>query len=76
MFKPPKKELEVVFNELFESKKNMFMDIMRLVFDDKHNFLFLNVPSQRMFKNFDELIINEDSDDEDEEIENKKSTSP
>jgi hypothetical protein len=41
---------------------------MRLVFDDKHNFLFLNVPSQRMFKNFDELIINEDSDDEDEEI--------
>ena len=76
MFKPPKKELEVVFNELFESKKNMFMDIMRLVFDDKHNFLFLNVPSQRMFKNFDELIINEDSDDEDEEIESKKSTSP
>ena len=52
------------------------MDIMRLVFDDKHNFLFLNVPSQRMFKNFDELIINEDSDDEDEEIENKKSTPP
>ena len=76
MFKPPKKELEVVFNELFESKKNMFMDIMRLVFDDKHNFLFLNVPSQRMFKNFDELIINEDSDDEDEAIENKKSPSP
>ena len=76
MFKPPKKELEVVFNELFESKKNMFMDIMRLVFDDKHNFFFLNVPSQRMFKNFDELIINEDSDDEDEEIENKKSPSP
>ena len=52
------------------------MDIMRLVFDDKHNFLFLNVPSQRMFKIFDELIINDDSDDDDEEIESKKLTPP
>ena len=64
MFKPPKKELEIVFNELFESKKDMFMDVLRLAFDEKHNFLFLNVPSQRLFKNFDELILKDDSDDE------------
>jgi hypothetical protein len=63
MFKPPKKELEIVFTELFESKKDMFMDVMRMAYDDKHNFLFLNVPSQRLFKNFDELILNDDSDD-------------
>ena len=69
MFKPPKKELEIVFYELFESKKEMFMDIMRLAYDDKHNFLFLNVPSQRLFKNFDELVIKEDSDDEQINIE-------
>jgi hypothetical protein len=64
MFKPLKKELEIVFNELFESKKDMFMDVLRLAFDEKHNFLFLNVPSQRLFKNFDELILKDDSDDE------------
>ena len=46
MFKPPKKELEIVFTELFESKKDMFMDVMRMAYDDKHNFLFLNVPSR------------------------------
>jgi hypothetical protein len=40
MFKPPKKELEIVFHELFESKKDMFMDVMRMAYDEKHNFYF------------------------------------
>jgi len=71
MFKPPKKELEIVFNELFESKKNIFLDIMKMVYDEKHNFLFLNVPNQRIFKNWNELIIEDDSD-EDGEIEKKE----
>ena len=65
MFKPPKKELELVFHELFESRKERFMDIMRMAYDEKHNFLFLNVPSQRMFKNWNELIIKEDDSDSD-----------
>ena len=37
---------------------------MRLAFDEKHNFLFLNFPTQRLFRNFDELILKDDSDDE------------
>jgi len=61
MFKPPKMELEKVFEELIESKKESFEDIMKIVYDEPHNFLFVNVPSQKMFKNFDEIII----DDED-----------
>jgi hypothetical protein len=65
MFKPPKKELELVFHELFESKKERFMDIMRMAYDEKHNFLFLNVPSQRMFKNWNELIIKDSDSDSD-----------
>ena len=65
MLKPPKKELELVFHELFESRKERFMDIMRMAYDEKHNFLFLNVPSQRMFKNWNELIIKEDDSDSD-----------
>jgi hypothetical protein len=69
MFKPPKKELELVFHELFETKKNLFLDVMKMAYNDKHNFLFLNVPSQRIFKNWDELIIDEESDNE--EIEKK-----
>lgn len=59
LFKPSKKEMELVFEELFETKKEIFQDIMRMAYDEKHNFLFLNIPSQRLFKNFDELIISE-----------------
>jgi len=64
LFKPPKKEMEVLFSELVESKKEIFDDIIRMAYDKKHNFLFINVPSQRMFKNWDELIFKSDEDDE------------
>jgi hypothetical protein len=60
LFKPSKKEMELVFDELFETKKDIFLDIMRMAFDEKHNFLFLNIPSQRLFKNFDEILIQDD----------------
>jgi len=68
IFKPPKKELEILFQELIENKKDLFLDIMKIVYTDKHNFLFINVPTQTMFRNWDELLIKEDSGDE---IENK-----
>ncbi len=64
MFKPPKKEMEIVFEELIENKKDLFVDIMKMTYDKKHNFLFVNVPTQRMFKNWDELIIKENDDDD------------
>ena len=60
LFKPSKKEMELVFDELFETKKDIFLDIMRMAFDEKHNFLFLNIPSQRLFKNFDEILLQDD----------------
>ena len=60
LFKPSKKEFELVFDELFETKKDIALSIMKLAYVDKHNFLFVNVPSQRLFKNFDEIIINND----------------
>lgn len=63
MFKPPKKEIEVLFEELIESKKDVFNEVMRICYDQKHNFLFVNVPSQRMFRNWDELIFKADEDD-------------
>ena len=37
---------------------------MKLTYDnDKHNFLFINVPNQRLFKNWDEILIKEDEED-------------
>ena len=63
MFKPPKREMELLFNELVETKKDLFLDIMKIVFDDKHNFLFINIPTQQMFKNFDSLVFKSDDDE-------------
>ncbi len=63
LFKPPKKEMELIFEELIENKKDLFVDIMKMTYGEKHNFLFVNVPTQRMFKNFDELIIKEEDSD-------------
>lgn len=70
IFKPSKKEMEILFDELIEVKKKCYSDIMKYAFEAIHNFLFINITSQRMFKNFDELIIKEkdDSDNEDNNI--------
>jgi len=65
LFRPPKKEMELIFSEMIETKKELFKEVMKIAYDKAHNFLFVNVPSQRMFKNFDELIFHEeDSDNE------------
>jgi hypothetical protein len=63
LYKPSKKEMQIIFEELIESKKTLFHDVMKMTFDSAHNFLFINVPSQRMFKNFDELIMSEEDDE-------------
>jgi len=57
MFKPSKVEFEVLFEELFETKKEEAMKIMRVAFTKPHDYIFLNVDSQRIFKDYDELII-------------------
>ena len=59
LFKPAKKEMEILFHELVEAKKDIFVEIMKVVFDGSHSFLFIHVPSQTMFKNWDSLIVNE-----------------
>jgi hypothetical protein len=33
-----------------------------LVFDEKYNWLFVNVGTQRIYKKFDEIVLNEDDE--------------
>jgi hypothetical protein len=63
LFRPSKMEFERVFDELFESKKDVVSKIMKIAYTEKHNFLFLNVPTQRLFKNWDEILIKEDEEE-------------
>ena len=58
MFKPSKLEFQYLFDELFETKKDLAMDIMNLVYDEPHQYLMLNVDQQKMYKKFDEIVIN------------------
>jgi AAA+ ATPase superfamily predicted ATPase len=62
MFKPPKAEFEKLFEELIETKKDQALAVMKFVYDKPHQYLFLNVESQRMYKMFDEIIFKQDKD--------------
>jgi hypothetical protein len=59
VFKVAKKELELIFDELVEQAKDMILPISKLVFNEKYQFLFINVDSGRMFKCWDEILIDE-----------------
>ena len=45
---------------ILEQKKDYIMDIAKMVFDKPYQFLFINTESQRLFKNFDELLIEDE----------------
>ena len=57
MFKPSKVEFENLFDELFETNKHLAIDIMNIGYEKPHDYLMLNVDSQKIYKGFDELLI-------------------
>ena len=58
LFKVSKNEMETVFEEIIERDKKMIIPLCNLVYDQPYNFLFINTNSQRLFKNFNEIIVN------------------
>ena len=58
MWKPSKTELLNLFEELCKTKKDLALDIMHYANEKPHDWLLLNISSQRMFKCFDEIIVN------------------
>jgi len=58
IFKISKSELENIYDEVIETPKEQILEISKMVFDAPYNFLFINTDSNKMFKNFDEIIIN------------------
>jgi DNA replication protein DnaC len=64
VFKLNKTQTKKVFDECIESVKEKFDEIRKFVYDDSHNWLFVNLPSQRIFKGFDEIIYNNENNDD------------
>ena len=57
VFRVSKNELNAIFEEVIEQKKETVHEIAKLVFDKPFEYLFINTDSQRLFKGFDEIII-------------------
>ena len=57
IFKVGKQELENIYEELTEIDKNKFSIITNNSYDKLGDFIYLNTLSQRMFNNWDEIII-------------------
>jgi hypothetical protein len=57
IFKVAKNELNTIYEELIEHKKQYIDDIIKIVFDAKYNFMMVNTDTQKIYKNWDELII-------------------
>ena len=60
MFKPSKVEFENLFEELFETNKDVALDIMSLAYEKPHDYLMLNVDTQKIYKGYDEIIVNKE----------------
>ena len=57
IYKTSKSELEAIFEEIVEQDKDIIPKISKFVFDKPYNFLFLNTDSQKLYKNWDEILL-------------------
>ena len=62
LFKLNKTQTEKIFIENVESAKEKFEYIRDCVFDKPYEWMFINVPTQRIFKGFDEILYDENYD--------------
>lgn len=60
IFKINKTEMENIFLEQIEQHKDRFLEILKFVFRESHDFMYLNTNSQRIFSNWNELILDEE----------------
>jgi hypothetical protein len=65
VFRVSKQEMEVIMDETVEQSKDRSLEIVKLVYDKPYNFLFINTDSGKLYKNWDEIVFN----DNDSEVE-------
>jgi GTPase SAR1 family protein len=59
IFKISPIEFDIVNNELINLNKEQSKAVLNMVFDKKHEYLFVNTDNRRLFKRFDEIILSE-----------------
>lgn len=61
VFKINKTEQNNIFDEVLELKKDVVDRLYKHLFKKPHDFMYINTNSQRIFSNWDELLINDDA---------------
>jgi len=57
LFKPSSSEFEVIVKEYLENKKKIANELFDFVYDEPHNYLFLNIESGSIFKNQNKIVL-------------------
>lgn len=60
IFKVSQDEMENIMNEVLPQFKEISQQLQKIIYDKKYNYLGINTQSGRLFKNFDEIIINDE----------------
>ena len=59
-YKPQKKEIENIYDDMITIPKPVFMDVLRYIYKNKHDFMFLDLQQEdtkQIHKNFTQLLI-------------------
>jgi hypothetical protein len=65
VFNCSRSELISIMEEHFENiKEDNVLDLKKIVFREPHDFMFLNTESQRLFRNWDEIIVVDKEEDD------------
>lgn len=60
IFKVSQDEMENIMNEILPQYKDLSQQLQKIIYDKKYNYLGVHTQSGRLFKNFDEIIINDE----------------
>lgn len=66
VFKVSKNEMRNIWDEIIEHADEYMHPIMKMVYNEPYKFLFINTDSQRLFDGWDEILIDDIDDDEDD----------
>jgi hypothetical protein len=60
IFRVPLDTMKTIFSELLEQKDEYVLPIIKSVYDKPHQWLFVNLDSQKMYKCWDRIMIKDD----------------
>jgi hypothetical protein len=67
-FKMDKKQTQKIFEEVAEMSRDVFEEVIKIVFNESHSWVLINQRYKRIYKGFDEIIVEDDDDEIEKEI--------